>query len=204
MGKTDKTHPYIRKHERREMIAQAARQLIAEQGLAALRTRAVADRVGINISTLHFHISGKAALLDFVATTTRDAFLALLPPEPDPKYNARDQLHREVQAYHDSLRDQPELAVCFAQLSQAAASNPELAQTLADFTKNWCGRYCKIMTFGRDQGVFRPNLDPFAAALMVTGALTAFAQHGPGGLAHFWPVYSEIERSLLACRPVSA
>ena len=197
MEKTDKTHPYIRKDARREMIAVAARQLIAEKGLAALRTRAIAERVGINISTLHFHVSGKSALLDFVAVTTRDAFMALLPPEPDPALNAHEQLRNEVQAYHDSLRDHPDMAVCFAQLSQAAATQPELAQTLEDFTRNWCGRYVRIMSFGRDQGIFRANLDPFAAALMVTGALTAFAARGPAGLTQFWPVFSEIERSLL-------
>lgn len=198
MDGASKTQSYVRKDERREMIADAARRLIAEKGLAALRTREVAERVGINISTLHFHVRSKAALLTLVAETSRDAFLALMPPEPAPGRDALAQLRAEVRAYHDSLRDRPELARCFTQLSQLAESDPEIAATLEDFTRGWAGRYAAIIGIGRDQGVFRADVDPYPAALMATGALTAFAPRGPKGLAQFWPVYAEIERSLLA------
>ncbi|MBI4046729.1 MAG: TetR family transcriptional regulator, partial [Devosia nanyangense] len=40
--------------ERRRAIAMAARQLIIEKGFEGLRTRDIADRVGINIATLHY------------------------------------------------------------------------------------------------------------------------------------------------------
>lgn len=198
MESTSKIQVYVRKDERREMIADAARLLIAEKGLAALRTREVAERVGINISTLHFHVRSKAALLTLVAETSRDAFLALLPPEPSAGRDALTQLRAEVRAYHASLRDRPELARCFAQLSQLAEGDPEIAATLEDFTRGWAGRYAAIIGIGRDQGVFRADVAPYPAALMATGALTAFAPRGPEGLAQFWPVYEEIERSLLA------
>lgn len=192
------TQAYVRKDERRDMIADAARLLIAEKGLAALRTREVAERVGINVSTLHFHVPSKAALLTLVAETSRDAFLALLPPEPSAGSDALAQLRAEVRAFHDSLRDRPELIRCFGQLSQLAESDPEIAATLEAFTRGWACRYAAIIGIGRDQGVFRADVDPYPAALMATGALTAFAPRGPEGLAQFWPVYEEIERSLLA------
>ncbi|GHG90835.1 TetR/AcrR family transcriptional regulator [Pseudodonghicola xiamenensis] len=196
MANDSKPPAYVRKDERREMIAEAARRLIAEKGLAALRTRDVAERVGINISTLHFHVRSKAALLTLVAETSRDAFLALLPPDPSPDRDALAQLRAEVQAFHDSLRDRPELARCFGQLAQLAETDAGIAATLEDFTRGWAGRYAAIIGFGRDQGLFRADVDPYPAALMATGALTAFAPRGPGGLAQFWPVYQEIERGL--------
>ncbi|WP_444461297.1 TetR/AcrR family transcriptional regulator [Rhodobacter capsulatus] len=190
--------PYLRQDRRREMIAAAAQALILEKGAAALRTRDVAARVGINISTLHFHVATKSGLLRLVAETTRAAFCALLPPAPDPARPARDQLRAEVQAYHDSLRDRPELAACFAQLAQIAPSEPEIGALIAEFTRGWCGRYAEILGLGRAQGVFRADLDPLPAALMITGALTAFGPRGPAGLALFWPVFTEIERGLIA------
>lgn len=193
-----KPQAYVRKDARREMIAEAARRLIAEKGLAALRTRDVAERVEINISTLHFHVRSKAALLTLVAETSRDAFLALLPPDPSPDRDALAQLRAEAQAFHDSLRDRPELARCFAQLAQLAETDAGIAATLEAFTRGWAGRYAAIIGFGRDQGAFRADVDPYPAALMATGALTAFAPRGPEGLAQFWPVYHEIERGLLA------
>lgn len=188
---------YIRRENRRDMIAEAARALILEKGYAALRTRDVAERVGINISTLHFHVPNKAALILLVAGTSRDAFLALLPPAPDPGQPALRQLRAEAEAYHDSLRDRPELAACFSQLTQAAAHDPAIGEILKAFTDGWCQRYADIIAIGRRQGVFRADADPVPAALMVTGALTAFGPLGPKGLTLFWPVFDEIERSLL-------
>jgi len=189
---------YIRKDGRRAMIAEAARALILEKGIAALRTRDVAARVGINISTLHFHVPSKAALIDLVATSTRDSFLELLPSSPDPALPARDQLRAEAQAYHDSLRDRPELAACFTQLGQLAGTEPAVATALEDFAQGWCQRYVEILAIGRDQSVYRADLQALPAALAITGALTAFGPRGPDGLAMFWPVFEEIERGFLA------
>lgn len=194
----DEKQPYLRKDERRAMIAEAARALIVENGYAGLRTRDVAARIGINISTLHFHVANKAALVALVAETTRDAFLDLLPPAPDPARPARMQLRAEAQAYFQSLRDRPELAACFAQLMQLSASEPSIASQIDGFTQGWCQRYAEILAIGRAQGVFRADLDPLAAALAMTGALTAFAPRGPKGLAMFWPVFDELERGFLA------
>lgn len=194
----DLKHAYRRKDDRRAMIAEAARALIVENGYAALRTRDVAARAGINISTLHFHIANKAALMTLVAETTRDAFLELLPPAPEPAQSAREQLRAEVRAYFLSLRDRPELAACFSQLMQLVGTEPEIATRIDAFSQGWCQRYAEILAIGRAQGVFRADLDPLAAALAMTGALTAFAPRAPKGLAMFWPVFDELERGLLA------
>jgi len=194
----DHKQAYIRKDERRAMIAEAARALILENGYAALRTRDVAARVGINISTLHFHVPTKAALIELVAATTRDSFLAQLPLPPDPAQPARAQLRAEAQAYHDSLRDHPEQAACFAQLGQIAGTEPAVAAMLDAFAQGWCQRYVEILAIGRAQGVFRADLAPLPGALAITGALTAFGPRGPDGLMMFWPVFDEIERGFLA------
>lgn len=194
---SDQKQSYLRKDERRAMIAEAAQALILERGYAALRTRDVAARVGINISTLHFHVPSKAALIALVAEATCDSFLALLPPAPDPVRPARAQLRAEAQVYHDSLRDRPELVACYAQLRQIAATEPEVGDRLDSFAEGWCQRYVEILAIGQAQGVFRANLVPLPAALAITGALTAFGPRGPDGLAMFWPVFDEIERGFL-------
>ena len=94
----------------------------------------MAARLGINVSTLHFHVATKSALLRLVAETVRAAFDALLPPALDPAGSAQAQLRAEVQADHDSLRDRPELVVCFAQLAQIAPSEPEIGAVIEAFT----------------------------------------------------------------------
>ena len=62
--------------QRRLEIAAAARALIAERGFEGLRTRDIAERVGINIATLHYHVPSKEALVELVAQSLRDEFKA--------------------------------------------------------------------------------------------------------------------------------
>ena len=194
----EKKQPYLRGAERRDLIAEAARALMVENGLAALRTREVAARAGITVSTLHFHVATKSDLIALVAENSRDQFLALLPEAPDPDLPARTQLRAEARAYHDSLRDRPELAACFAQLQQLGGSEPHVAEMLDEFTSGRLRRYETILEFGCTRGEFRADLAPLPAALALTGALTSFAQRGEGGLALYWPVYGELERGFLA------
>ena len=61
---------------RRPAIAAAARALIAERGFEGLRTRDIAERVGINVATLHYHVPSKEALIELVAQSMRDDFIA--------------------------------------------------------------------------------------------------------------------------------
>ena len=65
---------------RRRAIAAAARELIVEKGFEGLRTRDIADRVGINIATLHYHVPTKEALIGLVAQSMRDEFIAQCRP----------------------------------------------------------------------------------------------------------------------------
>ena len=57
---------------RRREIAAAARSLVAERGFEGLRTRDIADRVGINVATLHYHVPSKDALIELLAESLRD------------------------------------------------------------------------------------------------------------------------------------
>ena len=53
--------------DRRRQIASAARKLIAEKGFEGLRTREIADAVGINVATMHYHVPNKEALIVLIA-----------------------------------------------------------------------------------------------------------------------------------------
>jgi len=60
--------------DRRDAIARAARALIVEKGVEGLRTRDIAERVGINIATLHYHVPSKEALIELVAESLQTFF----------------------------------------------------------------------------------------------------------------------------------
>src|SRR5262245_45774947 len=60
--------------DRRKDLLEAAYALIAERGLEGLRTREIAARAGVNISTLHYYFGTKDALVVAVLEHVRDTF----------------------------------------------------------------------------------------------------------------------------------
>src|ERR1700740_208602 len=52
--------------ERRLEIVQAAYRTLAEKGFEGLRMRDIAQRAGIDHSTLHYYFTGKEALIDAI------------------------------------------------------------------------------------------------------------------------------------------
>jgi AcrR family transcriptional regulator len=96
--------------ERRLMLVQAAYHLIAEKGLLGLRIREVADRVGVNHTTLMYHFPTKesliAAVIDYVGTL----FLTTQAPECSKEADAspRDRLHSYFVNVAYQIRTTPE------------------------------------------------------------------------------------------------
>jgi AcrR family transcriptional regulator len=71
----------------RAQILAAAREILKEQGHAAMTTRAVADRAGVQLSLVHYHFGGKRGLLVAVLEYENDRLLARqreLYAGPDP------------------------------------------------------------------------------------------------------------------------
>src|SRR6218665_695397 len=95
--------------ERRIAIAHAARALIIEKGLEGLRTRDIAERVGINIATLPYHVPSKEALVTLVAASLRDDFKAQALRHPKAGLNGGEQLRQEFNEFREVATDYPEL-----------------------------------------------------------------------------------------------
>src|SRR3712207_5020213 len=62
--------------DRRMAIASAARSLVAEKGFEGLRSRDIAERVGLNIATLTYHVPTREALIALMARPMREEFVA--------------------------------------------------------------------------------------------------------------------------------
>src|SRR5580692_8395078 len=82
--------------KRRAALLQAAFDVIAEAGFEGLRTRAVAERAGVNIATLHYYFPSKQALVEGVAQFLGAKFVAFHGPAGSPTgYSALDRLRQE-------------------------------------------------------------------------------------------------------------
>ena len=182
--------------QRRLEIAAAARALIAERGFEGLRTRDIAERVGINIATLHYHVPSKEALVELVAQSLRDDFKAQYLSRPRDGLSALEVLRLEFADFRETIADGAEPFIVLSDLSERARRDPRIADIMRPMQAFWHGQIAEILARGRADGNFRADLDPTAAASMVIGGMIA-SQRSPGdNLASFDRVAAELERAV--------
>jgi AcrR family transcriptional regulator len=159
--------------DRKRAIAAAARSLIVEKGFEGLRTREIADRVGINIATLHYHIPTKEALIELVARSMQEDFMLQHQREPRAGLTPTLQLQLEIRQFRETRRDNPELLLVMEEMSRRARHDDNVARYITPMRSYWLEQIAEILTAGVADGSFRADLEPRAAAYMVIGALIA-------------------------------
>ena len=113
----------------RDALIRACAELIAEEGLAALSLRKVAERVGIKAPSIYVHFANKEALL---AETSRQASAALgdCLRQGCKGENARDRLLSTAMGYLRFAEAQPSLfALFFMELPSVRRSLDDLPPT---------------------------------------------------------------------------
>ena len=186
---------------RRSAIAAATRALIAERGFEGLRTRDIAERVGINVATLHYHVPSKEALVALVAASLRDDFIAQRRDRPRDGLAPLALLRLELGDFRENLTDHPERLLVLAELSERARRDEKIAAIIRPLQAYWLAQVAAIIAAGRDQGAFREDIDPQPAAAMIIGALISFRRLAGDDFDQFDRLAAELERAVVS--PVS-
>src|SRR5947208_10306896 len=100
------------KADRRRALVVAAYRRIATDGFEGLRTRDVANDVGVNIATLHYYFPTKEALIRSVIGYAMQRFVATMPGEGSPL----DQLRGHLRALATLLKHDQQLWAVMGEL----------------------------------------------------------------------------------------
>lgn len=151
---------------RRELVL-AAYQLIAESGLEELRTRDIAAKVGINISTLHYYFETKEELITAVVDHMTELFRTLRAPLPAGASALEELRHAFVtQAYR--RRVEPWLDLVVQEMMLRARRDEKVRARLELMLLGWNGYVEAVIARGVRDGDFAGDLDPKIAAAIVT------------------------------------
>ncbi|KQX38057.1 hypothetical protein ASD04_10525 [Devosia sp. Root436] len=183
--------------DRRVAIALAARQIIVEKGLEGLRTRDIAARVGINIATLHYHVPSKEALVALVAESLRDDFKAQALRHSRVGKSGLERLHLEFADFRETVADMPDLIIILTELVERARRDATVAEIMLPMRDFWRNQFAEIFRLGMSDGSFRSDLDPEAAALISTGAMSDCWRQSNPSLSMLERVQTELERSFI-------
>jgi TetR/AcrR family transcriptional regulator, regulator of cefoperazone and chloramphenicol sensitivity len=158
--------------DRRDSLVRAAFACLAADGFEGLRTRSVADRAGVNIATLHYYFPTKEDLIGGVADFLASRFIILhAPPVPQTGSAALDRLHQEFADAHFYRAEHPELAAVLFELQLRGRRDPVIRNIVEPLFGHWQFGMKQWIAAGVEEGVFRPDLDPDAAAAFLVAAI---------------------------------
>jgi AcrR family transcriptional regulator len=152
-----------RKNDRSREVVRAAYLLIAERGFEGLRTREVAERVGINSATLHYYFPTKEALIQGVVEYLMQE-LSTPRATPKKRRSALELLRAEFADIRLRLKESPEQLAVLTELAVRAWRDPIIAQMLQYLDGGWHGHLISILEAGISEGVFRTDLEVAATA----------------------------------------
>ena len=144
---------------RRTALLQATFDVIAEVGFEGLRTRAVAERAGVNVATLHYYFPTKQALIEGLVQLIGAKFVLLHGPAPEStRYPALDQLRQEFsdgRYYHEH---QPKMLLVMEEFGLRGKRDPEVQKIVEMMQGYWRRGLERIVDAGIADGSFRQDL----------------------------------------------
>lgn len=189
--------------QRRQSLIQAAYHLIAERGFEQLRTRDVAARAGVNIATLHYYFARKEDLIQGVVEYLLKQFmLAHLPDSSFEMNNPLEQIRAELAEMYTLLHEQPDVFIVMNELALRSRHDPMIHASLQWLNQGWHTYFEQILRQGKEQHLFRPELDPERAAawliLLLKGTTLHFLTNPES--VNFHQIRAEIETWLTGKR----
>jgi AcrR family transcriptional regulator len=166
--------------ERKQELVEFAFQLIARKGLEGLRTRDVAIAAGIDTGTLHYHFPSKELLIQAVVDRMAEDFRRNRVGRAATPQNALDELRNEIFDAATRVRKSPEQLRVFMELMVRASRDKAIAAILARMQASWTAHLTALFTRGVEQKLFRPEINPEIAALVVRAQLLGMSVVGMG------------------------
>jgi len=164
--------------ERRKDLVHIAYRLIAEKGLEGLRTRQVAEAAGIDSGTLHYHFPSKQALIQAVVDHWFDDFRANRAGRGTSPANAVEELRNEIFDVAARVRESPEQFIVTLELTVRASRDRAVAKILARMLQEWTDSITAFLKRGIEQGLFRADIQPEAAAFVLRAQAEGLALVG--------------------------
>jgi AcrR family transcriptional regulator len=162
-------HPSAVTEQRREELVRAAFNQIAEHGFEGLRTRDVANEVGVNIATLHYYFPTKEALIQGVLDQAMAKFRSTLAPHGSPS----DQLRNHLRAVRKLMTDEPEVATVMGELALRSTRDKAIASIMDQVYEYWHTTMRGLLRRAVREGGAAPELDSAAVASLIITTLTA-------------------------------
>ena len=145
----------------RQALARAAYQIIAESGFEGLRTRDVAERVGVNIATLHYYFATKEDLIRGVVDLLIQEFTNFRAPGKPPleELSPREGLRSELEDVREQIKSRRDTYIVLFELYMRSLRDPRIRLMLREMDAGWREHFESLLVAGVRAGEFPADLD---------------------------------------------
>jgi AcrR family transcriptional regulator len=158
---------------RRLALTRSAYEIVVERGLEGLRTRAVAERSGVNIATLHYYYPSKEMLVAGVVGYLGSLFAREhAQPVVPSGHEALDRLRQEFADVKHYRTVRPDMCTAMTEFALRARRDPAIAGILNQLTAPWRAGLEFMVTAGIAAGTFRADVDPPSMVDLLQAAVT--------------------------------
>jgi AcrR family transcriptional regulator len=156
---------------RRDDLIKAAYGLIAKKGLQATRTRDIAERAGVKLSTLHYYFGTKEALLIAVVHHLNEEFAVRQQALGSGGRTWPPSLRSHLDSARQTFQENPDLAIVLQELALRAHRDAAIRDAFRELYNHWNMFVAHILTEEIRGGQRRADLDPEAGAIIVTSVI---------------------------------
>jgi len=153
--------------DRRHALVAAAYRRIASEGFEGLRTRDVANDVGVNIATLHYYFPTKEALIRSVIGYAMQRFVETMPGDGSPL----DQLRGHLRALATLLKEDQQLWAVMGELVLRAPRDADLGRIFRQTDTYWHRTLRDLISRCIEQGAIDPALNSDDVAALMIAAI---------------------------------
>lgn len=189
-------HPADEAGKRRAALLESTFNVIAEAGFEGLRTRAVADRAGVNIATLHYYFPSKQDLIEGLAQWIGAKFVSLHGPAPEPcGMPALDRLRQEFADGRFYLTQHPEMLLVMQEFALRGKRDAAVQRVVEQMHGHWRQGLEEMVNAGFDDGTFRTDVPREELTAML---MAIFSSAGGVAIAQIDAIARQTENWLLS------
>ena len=151
---------------KRHQIIEAAREVLARDGLAGCTARAVADASPLTKSAINYYFASMDEIIDLAVAAHVEAMLVALRQVAERHRDPYRRLHAVVQAYLDTFADQPHAAYLWFEYWIAASRRqaPAPVAAMLDAVRDLLVELLGELPTQQPDPTGRPGPDPAQAA----------------------------------------
>lgn len=164
----------------RQAVIDAAREIVATEGVDALTLEAVAERADVAIATIYNRVGNRSSLLLAVAEQAMEHGRTYMDAAYAADGTAEERLLLVAASWVQFARESPHEFRILVE----PADEPEAVARLAELTKTQNAKLASAIRDGISEGLIRPELDPDQLATALWASLNGILALAwrPGGL----------------------